>query len=73
MNRTSACRTTLAALRIIGRAVVGYPGRKALVWFSAGFPLIWRWMKVMDLEFSKSYRVQIRQTAAVLSDANVAV
>src|SRR6266849_5480627 len=66
-------RITLAALRNIGRAVVGYPGRKALLWFSAGFPFDLALDERMDLEFSKSYRVQIRQTAAVLSDANVAV
>jgi len=66
-------RTTLAALRIIGRSVAGYPGRKALLWFSAGFPFNLALDESMDLEFSKSYRVQIRQTAAMLSDANVAV
>lgn len=66
-------RTTLAALRTIGRSVAGYPGRKALLWFSASFPFNLALDESMDLEFSKSYRVEIGQTAAVLSDAEVAV
>jgi len=66
-------RATLAALRTISRAVVGYPGRKALIWFSAGFPFSLALDESMDLEFSKSYRDQIQQAAALLSDANVAV
>jgi len=64
---------TLAALRTIGRAVAGYPGRKSLVWFSAGFPFSLAVDESMDLEFSKSYREQIREAATILSDANVAV
>jgi VWFA-related protein len=66
-------RTTLAALRTIGRSVSGYPGRKALLWFSASFPFNLALDESMDLEFSKSYRVEISQTAAVLSDADVVV
>ena len=66
-------RTTLTALRAIGRALSGYPGRKSLVWFSAGFPFNLALDESMDLQFSKSYREQIRQTAALLSDASVAV
>src|SRR6266446_3111372 len=30
---------TLAAFRMIGRAVAGHPGRKNLIWVSGGFPL----------------------------------
>jgi VWFA-related protein len=66
-------RNTLDALRTIGRAVTGYPGRKSLVWFSAGFPFSLAVDESMDLEFSKSYRDQIREAATILSDANVAV
>jgi len=72
-NQDARVRATLAALRTISRAVVGYRGRKALIWFSAGFPFSLALDETMDLEFSKSYRDQIRQTAALLSDANVAV
>jgi VWFA-related protein len=66
-------RNTIAALRSIGRSVAGYPGRKSLVWFSAGFPFSLAVDESMDLEFSKSYRDQIREAATILSDANVAV
>ena len=31
---------TLEALRSLGRALAGFPGRKILIWFSAGFPLV---------------------------------
>ena len=72
-NQDVRVRTTLAALRTIGRAVAGYPGRKSLVWFSAGFPFSLAVDESMDLEFSKSYREQIREAATILSDANVAV
>jgi VWFA-related protein len=72
-NQDARVRATLAALRTISRAVVGYPGRKALIWFSAGFPFKLALDETMDLDFSKSYREQIRQAAALLSDANVAV
>jgi VWFA-related protein len=32
-------RTTLEAMRAIGRTLAGYPGRKNLIWVSAAFPL----------------------------------
>jgi len=66
-------RATLAALRLIGRAVSGYSGRKALIWCSAAFPFNLALDETKDVEFSKSYRDQIRQTSALLSDAHVAV
>jgi hypothetical protein len=72
-DQDARVRATLAALRTISRAVVGYPGRKALIWFSAGFPFKLALDETMDLDFSKSYRDQIRQAAALLSNANVAV
>jgi VWFA-related protein len=72
-DQDARVRTTLAALRFIGRAVAGYQGRKALIWFSAGFPFRLAMDESMDLEFSKTYREQIRQTATLLSNANVAV
>ncbi|HXZ81796.1 MAG TPA: VWA domain-containing protein [Terriglobales bacterium] len=66
-------RTTLASLRLIGRALAGYPGRKALIWCSASFPFNLALDESKDVEFSKSYHDQIRQTSALLSDAHVAV
>jgi VWFA-related protein len=72
-NQDVRIRNTLSAMRTIARAVSGYPGRKSLLWFSAGFPFSLALDESMDLEFSKSYRDQIRDTAALLSDINVAV
>jgi VWFA-related protein len=66
-------RTTLAALRAIAKSVEGYPGRKSLLWFSAGFPFSLSLDEAMDLEFSKSYRDPIRQASTLLADAAVAV
>jgi VWFA-related protein len=66
-------RNTLGALKTIAKAVQGYPGRKSLLWFSAGFPFSLSLDEAMDLEFSKSYREQIRQASTLLSDADVAV
>jgi VWFA-related protein len=66
-------RATLGALRTIGRAVSGYPGRKALLWFSASFPFSLSLDNSDDLSLYKSYRDELHQVAVMLSDANVAV
>jgi len=59
-------RTTLAALKQIGRSVSGYPGRKALLWFSAGFPFSLQLNDRLDLDLSASYQNQIKETATLL-------
>jgi VWFA-related protein len=66
-------RGTLAALRSISRAVSGYPGRKALLWFSAGFPFSLDLNAREDFLIYKSYKDELRQASAMLSDANVAI
>lgn len=66
-------RITLAALRNISRAVAGYPGRKALLWFSAGFPFSLDLNGREDFSIYKSYRDELRQASAMLSDANIAI
>ena len=66
-------RGTLSALRTISRAVAGYPGRKALLWFSASFPFSLDLNAADDLHFYKSYRDDLKQASSMLSDANIAV
>src|SRR5262249_44706604 len=66
-------RGTLAALKEIGRSVSGYPGRKALLWFSQGFPFSLQLNDRLDLDLTQTYRDQIKETAALLSQSNIAV
>jgi VWFA-related protein len=72
-NEDVRVRVTLDALRRIAHAVSGYPGRKSLIWFSAGFPISLALDQSTDLDLYRPYHEQIRQTSARLSDANVAV
>ncbi len=79
---------TLAAFRLIGRAVAGHPGRKNLIWVSGAFPLTVTKSTVQyraDLsdpnrmqpmsEISSSYSVEesFRQTVALLGEAQISV
>jgi VWFA-related protein len=66
-------RATLGALKQVGRSVSGYPGRKALLWFSAGFPFSLQLNDRLDLDLSQTYRDQIKETAALMSQSNIAV
>lgn len=67
-------RLTLAALRAIARTVQGYPGRKNLVWVSAAFPftLVPVGLAAQSGE-SRAYATEMRRTANVLADAQVAI
>jgi VWFA-related protein len=65
--------TTLAALRAIGRATAGYPGRKNLIWVSAAFPFTLVPETSGSFEHFRNYASEIRRTASVLTDAQVAV
>lgn len=65
--------TTLAALRAIARALGGLPGRKNLVWVSATFPLLLTPNPAADSTIFRSYADELRRTAAMLADAQVAV
>lgn len=58
---------SLAALRAVGNAVVGYPGRKNLIWVSAAFPALYVGREKWSAED------EIRQTAQLLNDARLAV
>ncbi|MGH9788205.1 MAG: VWA domain-containing protein [Candidatus Acidiferrales bacterium] len=69
----SRVKTTLAALRIIARAVAGYPGRKNLIWVSAAFPFTFIPEDSENYDLLRFYADDIRRTAGSLTDAQVAV
>jgi len=73
LSTDSRVVTTLAALRAIARATAGYPGRKNLVWVSAAFPFTLTPERSGNLDMFRSYATEVRQTASVLTDAQVAV
>ncbi len=70
---------TLFSLQQIARSVAGVPGRKNLIWLSAGFPLNLE----VDLEASstgglisepeRNYREAVERTTAALAEAQIAV
>jgi VWFA-related protein len=63
---------TLAALRAVARAMIGYPGRKNLIWVSSGFPVSIQ-LGNRNSDLSRSYAADLTSTAALLSQAQVAV
>ncbi len=62
---------TLAALRAIANAVIGYPGRKNLIWVSSAFPTMYWGDKTGASRWSGSE--ELRQTAQLLNNARIAV
>ncbi len=68
-------RTTVDALKDLGRNVAGYPGRKNLIWLSGAFPFY----IAPDTELTnpfvsqRTYGEQIQEAATVLADSQVAV
>ena len=67
-------RVTLGALRSIAKAMIGYPGRKNLIWVSSGFPVsIQIGGSNAGLGSSRNYADDLTATAALLSQARVAV
>lgn len=60
-------RVSLAALRAVANAVVGYPGRKNLIWVSAAFPALYLGREKWSAED------EVRETAQLLNDARLAV
>jgi hypothetical protein len=66
-------KTSLAALRVIARAVAGYPGRKNLIWVSAAFPFSFIPEDSENYDLLRMYADEIRRTAGTLADAQVAV
>jgi VWFA-related protein len=71
--RDERIRMTLAALRDIARYLAGQNGRKSLLWFSAGFPIGVSGFDAVDLDTSRMYADQLRETTNLLSDAHVAI
>ena len=65
-------RITLSSLNAIARAMIGYPGRKNLVWVSAGFPVSLV-LEGRHSDLSRSYSKDVLETATLLSEAQVAV
>ena len=65
-------RATLAALDSIARSMVGYSGRKTLVWVSSGFPVSLR-LGGRNSSLSRSYAAELSATATRLSQAQIAV
>jgi VWFA-related protein len=72
MDQRDATRRTLAALNQIAQAYSGIPGRKAVLWATAGFPFMIddsSAINYMGLEMVKSYQ----QTWRALMSANIAI
>ena len=75
--------TTLTAFRRIAQSVAGLPGRKNLVWVTGSFPLA-TYSRIIQysadatndpnyVHIDHQYEDMIRETASILSDAQVAV
>jgi len=64
---------TLGVLRALARATAGYRGRKNLVWISSAFPFHIVPENADDFDLYRSYADDMRRTAALLADAQVAV
>jgi VWFA-related protein len=81
-----SAQRTAASLRLLARRMAGYPGRKNLIWVSAGFPIDIT-SKVVQLttdldslaqgpsqeRVERSYEDLLRQIAAELTDAQLSV
>jgi len=65
-------RLTVAALKAIARSMIGYPGRKNLIWISSAFPFSLD-LEGRDNDLSRNYASDIVQAGALLSQAQVAV
>jgi VWFA-related protein len=68
-NRVSL---TLEALQKIARNVAGYPGRKNLIWLSAGFPLSMD-PSIYGIGDARNYQRETQETANLLTNYEVAV
>jgi len=66
-------KQTLSALTAIAQAVAGYPGRKNLVWVSAGFPVAILAEQSKHAEFARNYGRQMEDASRLLTAAQVAV
>jgi VWFA-related protein len=71
-STSDRARLTTAALKAIARAMIGYPGRKNLIWVSSGFP------ETVDFEgrysyLSQNYGPAVNDAGALLSQAQIAL
>jgi VWFA-related protein len=66
-------RITLAAMRTIARMAAGFPGRKNLLWVSAGFPLGFLPGPDATSGPPANFSDDVRKATSLLSDAQVAV
>jgi VWFA-related protein len=72
-NKDRRVAMTLAAFRVIGRALAGYPGRKKMVWISGGIPAAFFPKEQSALDSTHSYSDDIGRTDNLLTDAQVSV
>src|SRR5262249_25560386 len=63
---------TLASLNAIARSMMGYPGRKNLVWVSEAFPASLA-LGAKNGNLTRSYTSDVRETATLLAEAQIAV
>jgi len=66
-------KQTLSALTAIAQAVAGYPGRKNLIWISAGFPVAILAEQSRHAEFARNYGRQTEETTRLLAASQVAI
>lgn len=64
---------TLDALQQIARYLSGQRGRKSLLWFSSGFPIVVTGPNPEDMETYRAYGDQLRTVTNLLNDAHVAI
>lgn len=65
-------RVTLAALEALARAMMGYPGRKNLIWVSSGFPASID-LGGKNFALSQTYAGDLAEASKLLSQAQVSV
>lgn len=71
-SRDTRISATLSALEEIARFMSGQNGRKALLWFSTGFPFSVVGDSPSSMEAERNYGEQIRRTINLLNDAHLA-
>jgi hypothetical protein len=71
--RDTRVRITLDALQQIGRYLAGQRGRKSLLWFSSGFPIVVTGNNPEDMETYRTYGEKLRAITNLLNDAHVAI